>query len=171
MKRFLCGLILVLALVLTIGTTSMAAPLSIGETGTFFVFGEYGGIEGEGFTIGGGYTFADGIAAGAEILMVEGVTVFGVFADMSFGSVLATADVLSAEGNILAFVSGLYMFDLDQVKVGVGGSALIAGGGVDFAVKGAASYALSDNFSVYGGLDYYIDAAYLVFKAGVSYGF
>ena len=172
MKRILFGLILALALVFAIGSSSLAAPLSVGEAGSFVIFGEYAPFEiiFNGFVVGAGYAISDGIAIGAEVMFIEDITLFGAFATMSLGSFTATAEIQTIEDVIFADVIGLYMFDLDTIKLGVGGGVMIWPGITFFVIEGAVNFAAGDNFSIYGTVDYIIDLEATQFSVGVALG-
>ena len=121
MKRILVSLVLSLVLVLAIGGSALAAPVTVGEAGSFSVFGEYGmTFDAEGaLSVGAGYTISDSIAVGI-LAQLDDVTFIGGYATLSLGSIVVNAEVLTYSPITWGTVRALYIFDLDTFQLGAG---------------------------------------------------
>ncbi|MGE5551897.1 MAG: hypothetical protein ACM3ZC_15395 [Bacteroidota bacterium] len=174
MRKILVVLFLTVAMVFAIGGLTIAAPVTAGEAGSVFAFGEYApGIlfaPVNCFTVGVGYSVSDSLALGTEVQLIEGEMLFGGFAGLSLDAISVNGEFLYFDSTILGKVAGLYSFDLDPVKVGVGGGAFLLPGESAFFLEGSASMAAGDNLSIYGSLDYIFDA-WTTFKAGAVISF
>jgi len=70
-------------------------------------------------------------------------------------------------------LTGLYVFDLDALQLGVGGGYqfMVNPDSSAWFLEAVASFAPSDSLSIYAGLDYWFDYEDVNFKAGASFAF
>jgi len=180
MKRILLSIVLAAALVFVLSGSALAVPPAGEQAGSFFVFGEAVPFQYNGgpfgayaFSIGAGYAISDSFALGLTYQSYPGFNFFGGFADLALGPVSLTGEFFIGAFNDGWYkLTGLYMIDLDPFTLGLGGGlqGVVNPDSSALFLEGYASIAVSDNFSIYGSVDYWF-AGYATASAGLSLAF
>ena len=176
MKRLLVSLILALVLVLAVGGAAMASPVVNAGEGAFVLFGEYASdaymfTTFQGYVVGAGFGFSKNLTIGVEMEFLPLWSIYGVYANLSLGSVLINCDVLlNDSSDIFVKAAGLYVFDVGSAQLAVGAGIFDAYGNTWYFVEGSANMPLGGNAALYGTVDYAIDGGDITYKAGVSFG-
>jgi len=164
--KYIIGLVLVLTLVFGIAGTALAAPLSTGSEGQFFVYGELADTIGYA-VLGIGYNVTDQLAIGGFYSWGLTVDAFGVFAQVKLDPILVKGEVVFSGLGTFGQVTGLYLLDLDPFTLGLGGGLYFEPGLSDFYVDVEASLALSESFSLFGAVQYSFVSGFY-YEAGIS---
>ncbi|MGE5528179.1 MAG: hypothetical protein ACM3X6_03450 [Patescibacteria group bacterium] len=174
MTRIFAGCILSLVLVLALGGTALASPLTPAGDGNFVIFGEYA-CDGymfpsyQGLGVGVGYGITDCLTIGAEAMFMPGWTLYGAFINAAFGPVLVDCDVLYNGMDLFAKAAALYCFEIDALKLAFGGG-IMADTKHDYRwgyLEASASLDM-DPFSIYGKLDYALNPGFLTYELGFA---
>ena len=166
--KHILGLILVVMLLFSFGATALATPVTPKDAGQFFVFGDYDDWYYE-FQLGVGYAVTDNFTLG--VFYGLGWPTYGAFAELSFDPFVITGEVANSNGNLVAQVRGLYLFDLDPITFWVGLGMDLGDWGNYLFAEAAANIPLGDSFSVYGSVDYYFHNGYIGYRAGLALAF
>ncbi len=170
MRKVLLGILIIAALSLVCAGPALASPPDPAKG--FSIFVEYAElwVEGGGIIAGAGYGLTESLAFGV-FLNPDLEDTVGLYGCYAFDQFRVSMEITTDFGDFRGLLSGLYVFDLDPLALGVGAGAMIgSSGSSDLCVKATAVYRV-DAISIYGGAAYFPDWEDVYLSAGASYNF
>ena len=165
MKKAFLGFLILAALVLICAGTALAEPLGPAGGG-LSVFADYDSWWDDSATVGVGCGFSDNLTVGVCYIFER--EEFGLYTNLALGPFRVNAQVALETDWFGGLVSGLYVFDLDPIALGVGGGSELYDDGFDaYFFELAAEFKL-DALTVYGSAMFFPDYDDYSWKIGVS---
>lgn len=156
-----------LALCLLTAAAAMAAPLGPAG-GELSAFAEYDSWFYDDYTFGFGYGFNENLTAG--LFYLPDYEEFGVYANLALDQFRVNGELVLTD-DYFGMVSALYVFDLDQFAVGLGGGFdFYEDADTWFFVEAAAEVAL-EPLTIYASYKYWPEDEAESCKIGVSIAF
>lgn len=149
MKRYLLLIVLTIAMVLSMASSTLASPVVPNEEGQFSIYADVSFLSY--ISLGAGYGIADGWTIGAGYAIFGGVDLYVIG---QLGQVILKGDLVTDFDIVLGDLGAVYAFDLGSVTLGVGGGLLFMPYGYYPYAKMIADLKLGESFSIYGQAGY-----------------